>query len=60
MTDHTEHNAQLAWLKARNAYNKNACPAAASAVLQAATALCAISDDYQHLLDEADDIMAEP
>lgn len=60
MTDHDEHNAQLAWLKARNAYNKNACPAAASAVLQAATALCAISDDYQHLLDEADDIMAEP
>jgi len=60
MTDRTEYNAQLAWLKARNTYNKSPSPAAASAVLQAATALCAISDDYQHLLDEADDIMAEP
>lgn len=60
MIDHTEHKAHLAWIKARDTYNKSPSPAAASAVLQAATALVAISDDYQYLLDEADDIMAEP
>lgn len=55
-----ERKALATYNTARAAYDANPNHATASAVLQAATALCDISDDYAALLDEADDIMAEP
>jgi len=56
----TERQALNAYRIARAGYDANPGYATASDVLAAATALCEISDDYAELLDEADDIMAEP
>lgn len=55
-----ERKAYITYCKARIAYDEMPNYGTATALLQAATALCEISDDYQHLLDEADDIMADP
>jgi hypothetical protein len=56
----TERKALANYRTARAAYDANPSHATASDVLKTATALCDISDDYAELLDEADDIMAEP
>lgn len=56
----SENQAIIAYTTARAAYTNTPNHATAAANLAAAAALCAISDDWQSLLDEADDIMAEP
>lgn len=56
----TERKALASYRTARAAYDASPSYLTARDVHHAATALCAISDDYAELLDEADDIMAEP
>lgn len=56
----TEREALAAYNKARAAYDANPYYGTASALYAAAFLLCEVSDDYAALLDEAEDIMAEP
>lgn len=56
----TKHKALANYNTARTAYDANPNYITAHEVLKAAIALYDISDDYAALLDEADDIMAEP
>jgi hypothetical protein len=56
----TEACALRNYRAARAAYDATPNEVTARGVLALATALCDISDDYAELLDEADDIMAEP
>jgi hypothetical protein len=49
-----------AYRAARRAYDDAPSHSTATEVLRWAQKLVDISDDYQGLLDEADDIMAEP
>lgn len=55
----TEYDALTTYNTARIAYATAPNFVTATANLAAAVALCAISDDWQSLLDEADDIMLE-
>lgn len=55
----TERKLLKSYNEARAAYDLTPNYATASKVLERATDLVQISDDYQELVDEADDIMSE-
>ena len=56
----TEQQELAHYRTVRAAYDANPSERTARAVLASAVALYTISDDYTAILDEADDIMAEP